>query len=95
MAVFRARGEEPVALGDSDVDYHVLVTVEGSLEDHRIFAPDFDDSVVSTRYYKFVFEVKLDVVHSHSCSFVDVSVAKDSLHSFELLPVIVLDVVLD
>ena len=45
VAVFRARGEEPVALGDSDVDYHVLVTVEGSLEDHRIFAPDFDDSI--------------------------------------------------
>lgn len=48
-AIFGARGHEAVAFAHLDVDDHVHVAVQRRLEDHGVFAPDFDDSTVNER----------------------------------------------
>lgn len=43
-AILRPRSKESVAFGYGDVDYHILMSMEGSLQDQCVFTPDFNDS---------------------------------------------------
>jgi len=106
-AVFAARGHEAIALTHGDINDHIHVSVKRCLQDHRILAPDFDNSmqkdqikivlnlpIVCASNYKLARLVKLTIVDGCSSAILDDGVSEDCFHAV-VEPMVVTEVLPD